>query len=290
LEALWGGAESLIVVSSDLSHFHDYETAQRLDSETSGTIEALRDGELSGERACGYRALAGLLRRAAHLDLRATTLDLRNSGDTAGDRQRVVGYGAYAFEPADQARLPERFRAQLLEVARRAIAFGAETGRRPSLDADAYPAPLRARRCSFVTVKVGGRLRGCVGSLAPDNELVADVARNAFKAAFRDTRFEALSPADLSETQVGISILSRPRPMTFRSEADLIDQLRPNQDGLIIEDNGRRGVFLPQVWRSIPSPDEFLGHLKTKAGLPAEHWSASLKAWRYSTESFGEAD
>jgi hypothetical protein len=97
LEALWGGAETLIVISSDLSHYHDYDTARQLDCATSRAIEALRPQDIRAEQACGRYAVQGLL-HVAHLHgLYAKTVDLRNSGDTAGSYDRVVGYGAYIF-------------------------------------------------------------------------------------------------------------------------------------------------------------------------------------------------
>ncbi len=98
LETLWGGEATLIVISSDLSHYHDYEAARMLDRETAGRIERLEVATLSPDTACGCRAVAGLLTVAATREMRVTRLDLRNSGDTAGDRDRVVGYGAWAFE------------------------------------------------------------------------------------------------------------------------------------------------------------------------------------------------
>jgi hypothetical protein len=97
LERLWGADETLIVISSDLSHYLDYEGARRIDAETSRAIEALHPEEISQHQACGRNPLSGLLREAQRHGLRARTLDLRNSGDTAGPRDRVVGYGAYAF-------------------------------------------------------------------------------------------------------------------------------------------------------------------------------------------------
>jgi len=96
LEALWGGDETLIVASSDLSHFHAYDDAQALDATTTARIES-RDTTLHGEEACGAYVLNGLLLAAKRRGLEVHTLDLRNSGDTAGDRHRVVGYGAYAL-------------------------------------------------------------------------------------------------------------------------------------------------------------------------------------------------
>jgi hypothetical protein len=98
LEALWGGPETLIVISSDLSHYHDYKTAQRLDRATSEAIEQLRLEDIQYDHACGRNPVSGLLQVARQRGLKAKTIDLRNSGDTAGTPDRVVGYGAYIFE------------------------------------------------------------------------------------------------------------------------------------------------------------------------------------------------
>lgn len=97
LELLWGGRETLIVVSSDLSHYHDYETARRLDAVTTRAIEALRPDDLDPESACGRAPVRGLLAAARRHGLAPRTLDLRNSGDTAGSHEQVVGYGSWAF-------------------------------------------------------------------------------------------------------------------------------------------------------------------------------------------------
>lgn len=97
LEALWGGEETLVVISSDLSHYYDYATAQRLDADTTRAIEAGEPDRLGSESACGRVPVRGLLLTARRHGLRCRTLDLRNSGDTAGPRDQVVGYGAYAF-------------------------------------------------------------------------------------------------------------------------------------------------------------------------------------------------
>lgn len=97
LERLWGGPETLIVVSSDLSHYLDYQSASALDAATSAAIEDLRPHDIGYDQACGSTPIRGLLILASRLGLQARTLDLRNSGDTAGPRDQVVGYGAYAF-------------------------------------------------------------------------------------------------------------------------------------------------------------------------------------------------
>ncbi len=97
LDKLWGGEETLIVISSDLSHYHDYETAQRMDQLTSQAIENLSPEEIDYEQACGRIPVNGLLHVARRRGLHAQTVDLRNSGDTAGSKSQVVGYGAYVF-------------------------------------------------------------------------------------------------------------------------------------------------------------------------------------------------
>jgi AmmeMemoRadiSam system protein B len=102
IDALWGGEETRFVLSSDLSHYHDYETARRIDCATAESIEGNRADELSGNEACGHLGIRGFLKAAQPRGLSAQTLDLRNSGDTAGPRDHVVGYGAFAF--ADAAR------------------------------------------------------------------------------------------------------------------------------------------------------------------------------------------
>lgn len=96
LAKVWGGDETLILISSDLSHYHDYETAQHIDSDTSQSICNL-ESDLQGEQACGCYAINGLLSLARARNMQIKQLDLRNSGDTAGDRNRVVGYGSYAL-------------------------------------------------------------------------------------------------------------------------------------------------------------------------------------------------
>lgn len=290
LAELWGGPETLILISSDLSHFLDHETATARDRAASAAIECLAADRIDDDQACGRVPIKGLLGRARALDLRATTLDRRTSGDTAGTRDRVVGYGGYVFEDAENARLADDHRATLLEAARRVIAESVRRdGSMPRLKLGALAPQLTAARATFVTLKINERLRGCIGSIAPARPLVIDVAENAHKAAFGDPRFTGLSADELPDISLGISILSTPRPILFRSEPDLVEQLRPARDGLILVDGKRRGLFLPQVWESLAEPRRFLAGLKTKAGLPEDYWSDELAIYRFTTESFDSA-
>ena len=288
LERVWGGPETVIVISSDLSHFHDYETARKRDEATAKRIELMRPDEIDGHGACGHRALGGALQRARALDLRVTALDVRNSGDTSGGRDRVVGYGAFAMEYAGTARMAEADRARLLAAARRALTFGARNGRAPQAQLGTGLSPaLTAMRASFVTLKSGGELRGCIGSVNAQRPLLLDVVANAYRAGFADPRFGPLTEDELREIEVEIAVLSHPRPIRFADESELVRQVTPDRDGLILVDGNRRGLLLPSVWERVVRSDQFVKQLKRKAGLPPGHWSDRLRVFRFTTERFG---
>jgi AmmeMemoRadiSam system protein B/AmmeMemoRadiSam system protein A len=286
IELLWGGEETLLVVSSDLSHFHDYETAVRVDTETSHLIESLRFEDLTGERCCGFRPISGMLEAARHRGLRVRMLDLRNSGDTAGPRDRVVGYGAFVLEDV-KTELPPDYRQILLDVANTSIAKALEEGHEIPIEPKDYPGRLQMLQASFVTLHIEGRLRGCMGSLEPTEPLVVNVARNAYAAAFRDPRFGRLSSDELPRLEIHLSLLSCPAELQVASEADLLAQMRPGIDGLTLIEGGRRGTLLPSVWKSVVDAREFLIHLKRKTGLAANYWSDTIRVERYTAESIG---
>ena len=219
-----------------------------------------------------------------------TALDVRNSGDTQGARDRVVGYGAFAFEYAHAAQIDADARGSLIDLAREVVQQSVRLGGRPpQLNITGpLPRPLSAQRATFVTLNIDGQLRGCRGSLLPRRSLIVDVADNAFQSGFGDPRFPPLSLAELERLSFHISILSTPRRIACAGEAELVSALRPDIDGLIIRDGDRQSVFLPSVWAQIPDPLSFVRQLKLKAGLPADHWSDGFEAYRFVTESFGE--
>jgi AmmeMemoRadiSam system protein A len=173
---------------------------------------------------------------------------------------------------------------QLLQLAGESIRLGL-CGQTLKVRAADYAAPLRERRASFVTLHVDARLRGCIGTLEARRRLVEDVADNAWRAAFRDPRFPALTWPEYERLKIHIALLSPPEPMQFASEEELLAQLRPRVDGLILEEGHYRGTFLPSVWEQLPEPREFLRQLKRKAGLPSDYWSERIRVQRYTTES-----
>ena len=293
LDALWGGDETLIVVSSDLSHYLSYDQAQATDRDTVRTI-LLRRPELNHFQACGATPLNGLLTVALRRGLTSELFDLRNSGDTAGDRSRVVGYTSIGFfeSPArvaglDQERVAADARGEVLIGLARA-AIGGIFGLTYTLDES--HTFLRDAGATFVTLTRHGRLRGCVGSLQAHRALLEDVKANAKAAAFLDPRFEPLTQTEFATTRVEVSLLSQCEPLEFASETEAVARIRPGIDGLILEHGGKRGTFLPQVWEQISDPAEFLRHLKHKAGLEPGFWAEDLRLLRYTVVKFREEE
>ncbi|MDP6573515.1 MAG: AmmeMemoRadiSam system protein B [Rhodospirillales bacterium] len=307
IERLWGGPETLVVISTDLSHYLDYEAARRMDTATCRAIENFSPDAIGRDQACGRIPVKGLLALAKRRRLKIATVDLRNSGDTAGPRDRVVGYGSWLlFE--DQAEAPpkdtgessagetsagedafgaqtrdllSRHGASLIKLAALSVEHGLDHAAPLPVKSAEQPPELRANGACFVTLKRDGKLRGCIGSSVAHRPLAADAVVNGFSAAFKDKRFAAVTADELATIDLSISVLGAPAPMAFEDEADLLARLRPGTDGLIIEDSGRRALFLPSVWSGLPEPRTFVAHLKAKAGLKADHWSDAFKAWRF---------
>ena len=188
--------------------------------------------------------------------------------------------------PETPQQLSDQARNTLMQVAEASIRHGLLHGTSLPVDSKNYIESLQAVRASFVTLQKHGDLRGCIGHLEAFQPLVRDIAENAYAAAFQDPRFPSLSDNEIDTLEIHISVLTPPQPMAFNSEKELIAQLRPGQDGLILQDGYNKGTFLPSVWESLPQPSEFIKHLKLKAGLPINHWSESLEVLRYETESF----
>ena len=177
---------------------------------------------------------------------------------------------------------------ELLRLARRAIANGCRQGLPPEVEHHDYPASFMEHRATFVTLQKHNDLRGCIGSLQAQHPLVEDIVHNAFAAAFRDFRFHPVAETELSDIHIEISILSPAQIMEVESEEDLLAQLRPDEDGLIIEGDGRSATFLPQVWKQLPEPKLFLTHLKHKAGMADNEWPEDMKCFRYTCTRFKE--
>lgn len=183
--------------------------------------------------------------------------------------------------------LDEIDRQQLLAIAKDAIAHGLQHGRPLLVNLQDYPEALQQPAATFVTLTINKELRGCIGSLQARRPLVQDVAENAYAAAFRDSRFPQLQHSEFPQLEYHISILTPAEDFPVSSEQELLEKLQPFKDGLILEEGFRRATFLPSVWESLSDPQQFLSHLKMKAGLSADHWSDTIRFQRYRVEEFG---
>ena len=147
---------------------------------------------------------------------------------------------------------------------------------------------LAAPAATFVTLRRGDRLRGCIGSVEARRSLGEDVRRNAVAAAFHDPRFPPLAAHELDATAIEVSLLGPSELLPCADEDAAVARLRPGLDGIILECGYRRATFLPQVWEQLADPREFLVALKRKAGLPADGWSTQIVLARYTVTKYGE--
>jgi AmmeMemoRadiSam system protein A len=174
----------------------------------------------------------------------------------------------------------------VLPIARATI--GQALGRQATADESALW--LHEPKACFVTLKMNGELRGCIGSLKAQRSLLTDLKANALAAAFHDPRFEPLTDDEFNYTRIEVSLISAIEPIYFVNEQDALNQLRPAIDGIIFEYQNQRSTFLPQMWESLPTPQLFMAQLKRKAGLPLSFWAEGVSLLRYTVFRFHESE
>jgi AmmeMemoRadiSam system protein B/AmmeMemoRadiSam system protein A len=277
------GTNTLILVSSDLSHYHPYDEAVRIDHQTLKGIEEWDYLSLSQNferrtwEACGGGPIVAAMIAAERLGAhRAQILKYANSGDVTGDKSRVVGYGAVALvaekENKKHGRKSAEFsltpaeKQELLKIARTSVETAVREKKLYSPPAD-EPEALRNARGAFVTLKEHGDLRGCIGYMSPVKPLAETVRDVAAYAALEDRRFRPVSESELGILEYEISVLSPLR------KVEDINQIHVGQHGLLIRKGDYEGVLLPQVpteegW----DRDTFLKQVCVKAGLPEQAW------------------
>ena len=277
LASLWGEPGTVVIVSTDLSHYHDHSTAQRLDRATAATIAAGQWEALDGERACGVHAVSGALevarRRRDHIDL----IDLRDSSETTGPEDRVVGYGSFVIRSA----LNRSELATLLDVAQHSVRAAASGEPSTQIDPRHFPPALRTPGAAFVTLERHGRLRGCIGTLSALEPLVTCVADRARAATLDDPRFPPVTQDELADLEVSVSVLSTPRPLATSGYDDLLSRVQPGVDGLVVDCRRGRATLLPAVWDDLPDAPSFVAALWSKAGLDPGEWPADIRVSRY---------
>jgi len=256
---------TLIIASTDLSHYHDYDTAVRMDAKTVDAIASLdfNTMRLSGCEACGKTPTLVLMHLANDLNWRSRVLDYTNSGDTAGDKQRVVGYASIAFYTG----LNESEQDYLTSLARETVEAVVSKNNPPEVDENTLPPKLKEISGCFVTLNKHGGLRGCIGHIMPQEPLYKCVIENAVSAALYDRRFSPVEEDELKEIHLGVSVLSPPKKLVHSGGNDLVEKLVPHIDGIVLRQGRRQSTYLPQVWDQLPTHEIFLSSLCKKGGM-----------------------
>lgn len=286
--------DTLLVISADLSHYLDYETARKVDEHTAALVAESKP--LDPHLSCGAAGINTALLLARELGLQPQMLDMASSGDVGGDMQSVVGYAAWVFnrgaEPQKQLTPLEREvenldnfgrhnRQALLDIARKGLEEAVLHGKKYAPSRQDYADVLFDKGAAFVTLTKKGELRGCIGSLIAGRAIALDIAANAYAAALEDVRFPAVKAEELPDLSFSISLLTDYERLHFKNEEDVLKQIVSGKDGLVIRDGDRQGVLLPSVWEQIPDKREFLNNLKIKAGLSPVYWSDKVKIYRF---------
>lgn len=299
IDAVWGGPETVIIISTDMSEAKDADAVRRQDQKTAGMIEKKEYNSLKKGNLCSPLPVAGLLAYARENGYQVQALDLRTSADTFPLQETVAGFGAFALYETKKDESESRKEAEdvlrlnqesLLRVAAQSVVSGFERGRALRVRESRYPEELRQKGASFVNIYYNGALRGSAGSTEPTRSILEDIAENAYAAAFSDFRFLPLSEDEIKDAEISISLLTRPVPVRFKNEEDLLSKMRPGVDGLVFRERSNKSLFLPQVWESFSSPKEFLSYLKQKAGLPMDYWSPTVKVYRFEIIDINSGD
>lgn len=302
--------ETLIVASSDLSHFLEYDKAVLHDRKTIDMILNFENDKLEKREnaACGKKPLLVLMQIAEKMHWKPLLLHYSNSGDTGGAKNRVVGYTAIAFfaqtgnvneqntnqgDNILQKQFSEKHGDILIKLARNTIAdrlgISIDQEKKKLLAQELEDKIFNKKRGTFVTLHINGRLRGCIGNLEPGKTLLKGVKDNALNAAFHDPRFSRLTKKEFKKIDIEVSILSKPEKLEYSDADDLTAKLEPGVHGVIIKKGWASATFLPQVWEQLPDAEQFLSHLCSKAGLSNNEWQkADLEIMTYHVQYFEE--
>jgi AmmeMemoRadiSam system protein B/AmmeMemoRadiSam system protein A len=261
--------KTLVIASSDLSHYHSYEEARSIDAFCVNSIPILDFENMKYCEACGKIPILTLMYLAKKFGWEGKLIDYRNSGDTSGDKSRVVGYASIIFYEKGYSHEEKEF---LLKLARETLENYLSGKKIRIPEESELTEKLKEVRGCFVTLNKFGNLRGCIGHIIPQEELYKCVIDNAINAAVNDPRFRPVSYEELKDIKIEISVLSLPKPLFYSSQQELLEKLRPRVDGVVIKYKGRTSTYLPQVWEMIPNKEDFLSELCLKQGSPSDCW------------------
>lgn len=260
--------KTLIVASTDLSHYYPYDEAVKLDSICTAAIPAIDFDGMEQCQACGSTPVKTLMHIAKAKGWVGKIVDYANSGDTAGDKNQVVGYASVAFFEG----LTPQEEDFLLKLARETLEKHFEDGSKPLVDESKLTPQLKKVSGAFVTLNKDGSLRGCIGHIMPQKPLYEAVIENALNAALRDPRFTPVEKQELSDIHIDISMLTLPEELDYDGASDLLAKLVPGRDGVVLKYGSRQSTYLPQVWDQIPGKEDFLTSLCNKQGSPGDCW------------------
>ena len=242
-------------------------------------IEELISRDFDMEQACGAVGICALLDFAKSKNYSLIRVGLTDSSKSTGDTSRVVGYGSwFLFEGEKNEYIKQFYTDLVINICKESINAGLENKK---YSPENYPCVLEEYGASFITIELNGDLRGCIGSIIAHRPLIQDLIKNAHSAAFADPRFFPLTQDEFQNIKISVSLLTKPQKMSFENEADLLWQIKPYEDGLIIREGAKQGVFLPVVWEELPDKQEFLNHLKLKAGLDRNYFSNTIEVFKF---------
>ncbi len=281
IEHFWKDEDNVFIISSDLSHFYPEKEAFKIDNYTAKMIEENNLSNFEQEQACGAVGICGLIEFAKKKNFSLIRAGLTNSAAATGDSSRVVGYGSwFLYDGEKNNYIKEYYSDFVKKICKDSILSGLQLGQ---AQINNYDCVFEEYGASFVTLELDGILRGCIGSIIAHKPLIKDLIHNAHAAAFSDSRFPALTLNEYNRIEIAVSLLSKPERLEFEAEEELLEELTPAVDGLIIRDGNYQAVFLPDVWEQLPDKNEFLRQLKLKAGLPKDYFPESLEAFKFKT-------
>ena len=287
--------DSILIVSADLSHYLSYTEANKEDKKTAEDID--KGLPLDQHQSCGATGINTAMILARQFGLVPHLLDMVNSGDTVGDKDSVVGYGSWSFEKKDEQKTLEGIeleqdnlanfarhnREAIVSIVSKSLEKAVLENSEYSPQRDDYDNVMFNKGASFVTLEKNKKLRGCIGSVFSTLSIADDLAKNTNLAALHDTRFDPVTKEELKDITFKVSLLTGFEEIKFSSYEDLLKQIKPKIDGLLIKDGHRQGIFLPTVWEDIPNKKDFLAELKIKAGLSPSYWSDNIEVFRFRT-------
>lgn len=289
-------SDTILIVSADLSHYYNYNDAQKIDMQTAQKIS--NKEAIDEHSSCGAIGINSALLIAQYNNYRPQMLELINSGDTSGDKSSVVGYGSWSFYPDSHPQQPKSklekeveslqefaslYKKDLRNIVKTSLQKAITKQKHYSPSRRSFPEDVFDKGASFVTIYKNGELRGCIGSVLPTMSIAQNIADNTYSAALEDSRFSAITEDELPYLTYSISLLSGFEEIKYGNETDLLNQIKNNIDGIVIRDGDRQGVFLPSVWEQLPDKEEFFKQLKVKAGMNPEYWNNRIKVYRFRT-------